>query len=246
MSSAHEFWIEPEKWQYAPGETITANLRNGELFQGSALAWIDRNIARAEVSAGDLVVPMTGRLGDRPALQTDATDGLTILIHETTPSRITYATWEKFQRFVDHKDLPVTLSAHLAAGHPETQFTERYTRHAKSIVGVGTGAGADKAFGMATEFVIETNPYAKLGTSEVNVRLLHEGNARPQSQVEVFERSPSGQVTVSLIETDSEGRALIPVRAGHDYMLDAVVLIPSDAADTIYDTLWASLTFFVP
>jgi hypothetical protein len=47
-----------------------------------------------------------------------------------------------------------------------------------------------------------------------------------------------------------EGKALIPVKAGTEYLFDAVVMRPlpgSVAEDTpVWETLWASLTFRVP
>ena len=51
--------------------------------------------------------------------------------------------------------------------------------------------------------------------------------------------------------TDSEGRVTVPVKSGHRYMLDAVVLRePSanlaEATGAVWESLWANLTFEVP
>lgn len=247
LSSAHEFWLEPRAWQVETGEKIEADLRNGELFAGAALAWFDKSVARSELVQGNASEPFTARMGDRPALQMPAgADGLAVLLHETTPARITYKTWEKFQRFVDHKALPVTQAAHLSAGHPPAGFTESYTRHAKALVGIGPGDGADKAYGLATEFVAETNPYAENFTNEMRVQVLYEGQPRGNAQVEIFEKDATGKVTVTLSQTDAEGRAVIAVKPGHAYLLDSVVLRPGTADGAIYDTLWAALSFYVP
>ena len=247
LSSAHEFWVEPTEWQVAPGADIVADLRNGEEFKGAALAWFDRHVARGEAVFGEKTVRYSARLGDRPALVTEAVEpGLAVLIHETTPSRLTYRTWEKFQKFVDHKALGVTKDAHLAAGHPETGFVESYTRHAKALVQVGAGEGADRAFGLETEFVALTNPYAAGFDGQMQVALIYQGQPRGGAQVEVFERAPDGAVTIRLETTDADGRADIAVKPGHAYLLDSVVLREGTQEGAIYDTLWAALTFYVP
>lgn len=247
LSSAHELWVEAERWQVAPGESIEGNIRNGERFEGSSLVWLDRNVARAEAVFGPSRRTLTGRAGDRPALVTQAPGpGLGVLIYETTPSTITYRTWEKFQNFIDHKALPITKSAHLAAGHPETGFTESYTRHTKALIDAGGGPGADQAFGLETEIIALSNPYADSFNLNLPIQVLYQDRPRAFVQVEIIERAPDGQVDVRLMQTDAAGRADIPVRRAHTYLLDAVVLRDSTRNGAIYDTLWAALTFYVP
>ena len=248
LASAHEFWIEPGAYQVEPGEEITADLKNGENFSGINLSYIDRNIARFDIAMADEVAPVEGRMGDRPALKLSADrSGLIVVLHETTPSSLTYKTWDKFQTFADHKDFPDIRARHDARGLPEVDFKEDYTRHAKALIAVGDGAGSDQAFGLETELVALTNPYSPNFNGDMQVALFYNGAARPDAQVEVFERAPDDTVTVSLYRTDSGGKANIPVKPGHDYLFDAVVLRPApDEADAVWETLWAALTFSVP
>ena len=83
------------------------------------------------------------------------------------------------------------------------------------------------------------------------MRLLYQGGPRADAQIEIFERDARGAVTITTLRTDSAGEARIPVKPGHDYLLDAVVLrepAPDLAAehDAVWETLWAALTFGVP
>lgn len=247
MPSAHEFWIEPLTWQVPAGGEIVAHLRNGENMEGSALSWYDRSIARADIIDPGAARAFEARNGDRPALRaTDVADGLNILLHETAASTITYATWEKFAKFNAHKDLGIEKSAHLAAGHPETGFTESYTRHVKSLVGAGSAIGQDSAFGMEIEIVALTNPYDPDFKGLMQISLLYQDTPRADAQIEIFERAPSGKVTTRLAKTNTSGQASISVRPGFDYLFDAVLLRDSTREGAIYDTLWAALTFHVP
>lgn len=247
-ASAHEFWIEPQKFQVESGAALIANLKNGENFKGGDLAYFSTSTTRFDVIANGTVTPVEGRMGDRPALNTPAgADGLTVIVHESTPSRLKYATWEKFQKFIDHKAFPDVEARHKAAGFPREGFRESYTRHSKALVAVGDGEGSDQAYGLATEFVALTNPYAADFDGDMRVQVLLGGAPRIDAQVEVFDRNPVGDVEITLFRTDENGIATVPVSPGHDYLFDVVHLRPyTGDKDAVWETLWAALVFHVP
>ncbi|UWR93883.1 DUF4198 domain-containing protein [Phaeobacter inhibens] len=257
---AHEFWIAPEKYQVKLGASVQADLRNGQIFSGARLPYFDRNIARFETWEQAEIRPYGGRMGDMPALQLEPpAEGLLVVVHETTPDHLTYDSWEDFAKFAAHKDFPDIEQRHNARNLPREGFVERYTRHAKSLVAIGSGAGADRAVGMLTEFVALTNPYNDDLSRGLPVELQFRGHLRADAQIEVFERAPDDTVSVTLLRTDAGGRAVVPVKSGHTYLLDAVVLRPvdpeaasrTDSATTgkpapVWQTHWAALTFAVP
>ncbi|WP_380991672.1 DUF4198 domain-containing protein [Sedimentitalea sp. HM32M-2] len=245
---AHEFWIEPVEFQVESGAPLVADFRNGQNFRGATLAYFEKQSARFDLIQGGKVSPVRPRLGDIPALQATAgADGLLVIVHQTMPSTLNYAKWEKFQAFADHKDFPDIRARHLARGLPESGFTESYTRHAKALVAVGHGRGQDVATGMETEFVARANPYTDNLTDGLPVQLLYQGRPRADAQVEVFQRDPAGVVTIRLLRTDARGQVRVPVLSGHAYLLDAVVLreMPTDSPE-VWQSLWAALSFAVP
>jgi uncharacterized GH25 family protein len=246
--SAHEFWIEPTRFQVETGGDLIAHLRNGQMFSGGAQAYFAKRTARFDLIQDGRVTPVQGRMGDVPALQATAPDdGLVVIVHQTAPSDLTYTDWDMFQAFSEHKDFPDIRARHLSRGLPTQGFVETYTRFAKALVGVGTGAGADTATGMETEFVARANPYADDLGRGFPVTLLYQGAPRGDAQVEVFDRAPDGTVTVTLTRTDADGQATIPVAPRHTYLLDAVVLREAPIGGTaVWETLWASLSFAVP
>ena len=249
---SHEFWIEPHQYQVESGNPLLADLKNGENFKGISLGWFDRQFTRFDMHTSDKVLPVTGRMGDTPALQATAPqDGLLIVAHETTESMITYREWEKFLKFVDHKDFRDAVATHEANDWSKEEFREAYSRHAKALIAVGNGMGADRALGLETEFVALTNPYAEGFDGVMQVQVNYQGAPRIDTQVEVFDRAPDGTVNVTLHRTDEVGQTQVQVTPGHTYLFDAVVLRPSARAGTddrapVWETLWAALTFAVP
>ena len=95
------------------------------------------------------------------------------------------------------------------------------------------------------------NPYTDDMSDGIDVRLLYQGAPRQDEQVEIYERTEDGEVSVSTVRTDGDGIATVPVKAGARYMLDAVVLRePSttlaNERNIAWESLWANLTFGVP
>lgn len=247
---AHEFWIDAEDYTVAPGAPVTASFRNGENFVGGALSYIPGRTARFDMISGDAVSEVPARMGDNPAVALDsASEGLLILVHETTDRIVTYREWARFLRFVEHKAFEGVPDAHRARGLPEDTFRESYRRYAKALIAIGDGAGADRPVGLKTEIVAEANPYTDDLSGGMPVWVLLDGAPKAGAQVEMFDRGPDGEVEVTRHVADETGRVVLPVAPGHDYLLDSVAIEPLEPAadgDPVWKTHWAALTFAVP
>ena len=236
----------------SPREKLSADIRNGEAFEGNTLVYFEGRIARAEWRIGDAAQAFESRAGDLPALTLTAPDrsDLLTLVYEAKPQSLTYKNWELFARFVSHKDLGDTLERHFARGFNEDHVREVYSRFCKSLVSVGDGAGADRAVGLETEIVLLDNPFTTEGDT-LRAKVIYREMDRIGAQIEVFEKDASGTVTVFTTRTDDTGVATIPVKSGHSYLLDAVVMRQpapdrAEAFNAQWESLWASLTFARP
>ena len=248
--AAHELWIEPVEFQPAAGARVEAHLVNGQGFEGLHLPYLPKSMVRFSVAFQGVETAVTGRIGDKPAMQVAGSDGLMVAVYQSAPTTVRYDEFAKFERFATHKDLGDVQALHLARGLVVGPLVEVYTRYSKSLIGAGGAVGADAALGLETELVALDNPY--LGRPRVlRVQLFYRGVARAEAQVEVFEKAADGTVVVTLQRTDAEGVAQVPVRSGHVYMLDAVVLREPGPAlaeefGADWESLWANLTFAVP
>jgi len=249
---AHELWIEPTAYEVAPQDMAVANLVNGENFEGNNIAYFPNQFRRFVVVNGGRFANIQGRIGDRPAMKLEPLgSGLHVIAYQSNTSLIEYNEWEKFQKFVDHKDLGDAAASHAERGLPDSGFSEAYSRYSKSLISVDGGEGNDRKLGFTTEIVALDNPYNTADLTEMRLQLYYGANVRADEQIEIFEKAQDGTVTIFLVRTDEDGVATIPVKAGHSYMADAVVLRePSEqlAADTgaVWETLWANLTWAVP
>lgn len=249
-AQAHEFWISPEAYVTPKGVEVQAQLRVGQDFEGGSYSFNPNRFERFDLVARGQVVPVSGRLGDTPALNMVApTSGLITIVHETGDNLLTYKGMEKFTKFAKHKDFEWAVQSHLDRGLPTERFTERYRRYAKSLVAVGDGAGADREVGMKTEIVALANPYTDT-LDKFPVKVLLDGLPRADAQIELFDKGPDGEVNITLHRTDANGIGSFPITRGHEYLVDAVVLSPLNEGDPtelpVWVSAWASLTFSVP
>lgn len=249
---AHEFWIAPLDYQVAADTRLEADLVNGQEFAGAKIAYFPQRFVNFLMFQGDTVEKVRGRPGDRPALNQDAVgEGLHIVGYQANNDVVDYETLEKFEAFVIHKDLGDAIARHRARGLSEENFVELYSRYSKALIAVGHGEGADRRVGLETELVALKNPYTDDMSGGMQVQLFYRENLRSNEQVEVFEKDAAGRVAINLYRTDDKGIATFPVKPGHQYMVDAVVLREPSAEEAaasgaVWETLWANLTFAVP
>ncbi|GAA4222235.1 hypothetical protein GGQ68_001193 [Sagittula marina] len=248
-ASAHEFWIEPEAYQVAPDAPLVAQLKVGDKLEGSSFSYVPPNFRRFDVIVDGEVIEVDGRAGDKPALNMVLDrEGLATVVHVTRDYALTYKDRATFERFCDHKDIKWACVSHDTRGLDPDVIRERYTRYAKSLMALGDGAGSDLEVGLVTEIVAEANPYTDDVSDGFPVRVLHNGEPRKNTQVELFEKAPDGTVDVRYYRTDDTGRAVVEVHPGHAYLVDAVEMleIPVENDGPAWESRWASLTFAVP
>lgn len=247
---AHEFWIHPPAFEVVPGDALVADLIVGTEFQGASNSYLPRNFERFEVISDGEARVVEGRLGDTPALDMGGLpEGLAVVVYESTETRLTWSTWDRFVAFVEHKDLGDIAAMQAARGLDQEDVREGYFRSAKSLVAVGDGDGSDTRVGLRTELVALANPYVDDVRDGLPVQLWLGDTPRANEQVELFEEAPDATITITLHRTDDAGIAMLPVQPGYRYMADAVALEAIDPVaerDPEWLTYWANLTFGVP
>ncbi len=264
-AAAHEFWVAPERYTVEPGDRVVATLRNGQMMRGNELPYLSSWFHAFTVTTENGTRDVEGFEGDMPALSyTAAEPGLNVIAYHSTVDRVTYDDGERFRKYLAYEGLEGIAEAHRARGLPDSGFTEEYSRFAKALVQVGpvgervgervAERDRDAALGLRFELVAENNPYAT-GAETVMVSLLREGEPVAGRQIAVFRCA--GDVTRTLVNTDEQGRAAIPIRGGGEFLLNAVDIRavdirPAEKSDgtgtietdpVVWASDWASLTF---
>jgi len=247
--AAHEFWIEPEQYFVDTKSMIKASLRIGDDFEGSTVVYHKSNTNRFDLVNQGRSEEINPRLGDDPALAVQAQQsGLHVVVHQSGISTLSYTKWEKFKSFADNKDFKNIQKRHQARGLADKHFVEAYCRYSKSLIAVGDGAGNDQQNGLEIELVALQNPYTSDLSDGIKVAGYYQGRTQANTQIELFEKSPQGEVKASRLRTNDLGVVVLPVKPNHQYLVDMVVLRePSETLTkdkrAVWETVWASLTF---
>ena len=251
-AAGHEFWIAPRDATPGPGETLVADLLQGEHFKGNPLRFNPAKFQRFAVIGPDGETPVASRLGDRPALsQAPGEPGLHVVVYVGRTGRTGYFTLASFADAAASEGYPDIVARHRARGLLETGFSEAYTRYAKALVRVGRDRNEpDRRVGLPIELVFEDMP-----TGEARVRAWLRGVPMAGAQIRVFSRSlraeRGAKAEEAVLRTDEEGRAVVTLAPGRRYLLSAVRLREPSATlarelDVVWETLWASTTFQTP
>lgn len=244
---AHEFWLEPINFKIKAGEQLRAHEKVGQDFKGNKYAYLNSSYVSLDFTQGNKTRAVKSRLGDLPAI-TEVADkeGLAILSAVTTPSTVTYETWNKFSNFINNKHLEWVFDAHKKRNLPEKNFDESYRRYGKSLVKVGHGKGNDRALGLLFEWVLMTNPYTSK-KENIKAQLLWEGKPHTNAHVSIFNRI-GDELIKSHLTTDSQGIVEIPRAKGGKFLVNAVQMFEASEGMTketgaVWDSRWASITY---
>lgn len=246
---AHEYWLEPVKFQIRPGGEIAGNLKNGQNFKGTNFAYIASRFDRFTINTPSGSTPVAGRDGDRPALIATADKaGLYSVSYQGKFERITFTDPAKMQLYEDYEGLTGLLQQHVQRGLARDRLQEHYARCAKALVQVGK-AGPDDAgdhlTGLVFELVAEENPYMLDEKDTLPVRLYWQGEPAGNIQIRWFRHRNATQT--GTVRTDESGRARIPLSGGGKFLLNAVKIYPGDENPETdipeWYSYWSSLTF---
>ena len=243
-SLAHEFWIDAQP-------DLTADLRVGQDFSGSALPYLDRTIAAMTHVAPDGDTAITARLGDIPAIAGLAppTDGLHLLTVETRPAYVVFDTLPEFEDYLAYEGLAPVAQRHRERDLPETEIAEEYLRNARALVQVGPvrDGDTDRPTGLPLELVVDGTPFADDG-APLDLRLTWQGEPVPDTQVALFYLPDGGTAPTDtmrkLATTDADGTVRFDPEGPGSYLFNAVRITPADGpGSVVWQSHWASLTF---
>lgn len=248
---AHEFWIDADPGRPVMGESVSADLRVGQDLSGASLPYLDTTIRSMTHFSPKDAEPLASRLGDRPAINdvTFGSSGLHVLTVETHPAYIVFDTMPEFEDYLAYEGLPEIADRHRERGLPDHGIAEEYLRNARALIQVGPVgiSDVDRPTGMPFEIVVDGTPFIA-GKRTLTVRLTWQGVAAPHIQIALFHLpiggTAPGDTTRTLVETNGEGYAELPMLGSGQYLLNAVRIEPANGpGGVVWQSHWASLSF---
>ena len=246
-AGAHEFWISPRDPDPMPGDRLAADYRVGDLLAGAAFPWLDTMVAEAlHFPPEGAPVPLSSRLGDRPALRVDLDrPGLHRITTVTHPAYVTFEGLAAFGDYLGYEGLDLDPEEHVLRGLDASAISEEYLRNARALVAVGAvpDDASDAPTGLDHELVALGHPFAP-GAVKLDVRLTWKGRPLPDAPVALIRAQPGDTGTREVVRTDETGTVVVPLDGPGAYLVSAVRIAPVDGPGAVrWQSHWASLSF---
>jgi uncharacterized GH25 family protein len=153
-----------------------------------------------------------------------------------------------FNAYLKEDGIPDVLDARRRGGEMEMPARERYSKHVKALVQVGStrSVAAITPLGYAAEVVPMANPYGLRIGDTLKVKALVEGKPVAAQLVQYGGRQLSGSnIAQKETRTDANGVARIRVATAGVWYIKFVHMarVTGDTVD--YESRWATLTFQV-
>jgi uncharacterized GH25 family protein len=215
---AHEFWVQPSKFQTAPGAPLSVALQvgDGSMRQRSP-------IPLHRITRFDSIGPSGELIDVRTSLAATAKHDVTF-------------------------DAPGTYVLALATDNRAYSHRERYSRAAKSIVQVGAASGQSQAYvtkplGLQLEIVPIVSPCSERRPTSIPVRIVYEGYVLPGAHVKLYSLEQD-LTPIDVRRTDHTGLATFPLPSSGSWLISVVwTRRLENSPDADFETTFASLTF---
>ena len=242
-AGAHDFWIEPSRFNPSVGTEIGLGLRVGVNLEGEPIPRDPAHIRRFVMVGPEGASDVPGFFGADPAgYIRPASPGVYLVAYESFPTRIELP-GEIFEKYLSEEGLE--FATQLRAERLQTPFpaTERFSRCAKCLIRCGSiDTGPYRhAFGMTLELIPEANPCLLAPGQNFSCRLLYRGKPLAGALVAALSRE-EGFVRLSE-RSDEEGRASFILPHAGFWLIKAVHILEREGEDVEWESYWASLTF---
>lgn len=246
VAAAHEFWMQPDKFRYQPGEVMRMNFMVGEQFLGERWDLKKHRLIRLDhhstTSEGLIESVNPGSEGHHLEVKM-ANEGTHLFVLQSNNAFIELQA-EEFNAYLKEDGLEDIIQYRQQTGAADKPAREYYQRNAKLLVQVGNKPTDTfgKVTGLPLEIIPLNNPYTTKLSGEIKFKVVFEGRPLPYALVKVWNRK-DGRTLVQNIYTEKDGT--LTTRLGNTgmWMVSCVKMVPAREAGADWQSYWASLVF---
>jgi uncharacterized GH25 family protein len=249
---AHDMFLRLEQFFVAPNSTVNVRLFNGTFTLSENSITPDRLADVAVVSPAGrakIDVALWNASGDTSVFPMRTGAAGTYVVGVSTKPRVLEMSGKDFNAYLRSDGIPDELAARRAQKRLDDRAKERYQKHVKALVQVGTTPSDAFAtvLGYPAELVPVQNPYAMKIGATLDIRVLVDGKPVPNQFVQYGGLSvSSGRVAQRNIRSDAAGLVHIPLdRAGTYYVKFISMTRMANDPEANHASKWGSLTFAV-
>jgi uncharacterized protein DUF4198 len=249
---AHDLFLRLERYLVPPNSQARVYVLNGTFSKSEGAVTRDRLraldlIGPAGVSPLDTAAWVPA--GDTTVLTLRTGEAGTYVVGASLRPRELKLEARDFNTYLASDGVPDILEARRRSGELDRPARERYQKHVKAVLQVGTlrSGGFDRALGYPAELVPLDNPYLLRAGGSLRVRATVDGGPVANQYVLAGGRAGDGtRIAQRAVRTGTDGIALIRLRSAGVWYVKFINMTRAAGDTTIdYESKWATLTFAV-
>ncbi|HEX6223405.1 MAG TPA: DUF4198 domain-containing protein [Chryseolinea sp.] len=234
---AQEYWMQPEKFNLKPGESVIINLMAGENFIGEPLV-AETNAVQLPTSIDSIAKNENGTISY--SFKMEGTELLSLqtrnIFLESDPG--------KFNDFLKYAGLDDIVYQREKKNAQTSPGRENLSIHTKLLLQIGESRDEDykKVLGFPAEIIPLQNPYALKIGEKIRFKILFQGKPVFGARVKVWNRS-NNRTTIQNMYTEKDGTIEAIISNDGPWMVSVVSMIPSKQEGVDWQSYRASLVF---
>ena len=226
--SAHEFWLQPEKFIYKRGEEMNIKFDTGENFDGENWNGDTSEIESLNFYYADVKDDLTDAMGKEKgdSIQFALVDEGTAMITFNSKNSFIELDSAKFNAYLQEDGLKETIKYRKQNNETGSAGREYNQCSVKTILQVGTVY--DSTFQQQTnlplDIIPQSNPYAIKKKKEITVKVFFQGQLLPNTLMKVWHRKKDKTTKEEYI-TNRDGEISFDVERTGKWMVSCVKMM---------------------
>ncbi len=245
--SAHEFWLQPNKFIYQQGENVNTRFLVGENFTGENWTGNRQRIKSLELHLGSDVDDISNLVSDEKgdSIHLAVMNEGTVMITFNNHNSFIELEAQKFTDYLKEDGLEEVIKYREQNGEKDSVGREFYHRSVKTIFQVGKKYNDvyKKETGLPIDILLQSNPYELRNNGIIKTKILFQGKPLKNSLCKIWHRF-NDKTTMQELSTDSIGELSIETEPTGRWMISTVKMIRlANAPKAQWQSYWGSATW---
>lgn len=250
--AAHDMFLKAESYFVPAGGGVRLHVLNGTFSKSENSVTKDRLRELSIVNHAGVATPLDragwADTGDTSIVSLSVGESGTYIVGASLLPRAIPLEARDFNTYLADDGIPDVLAARRRDGELNKAVKERYSKHVKAVIQVGSSrtAGYSAELGYPAELVPVNNPYTLSVGGTLRVRAVVEGTPVARQVVVSGGRTPSGaRIAQQTVRTDEDGIARVRISSRGVWYVKFINMQKATADTVDYESKWATLTFGV-
>lgn len=245
--SAHEFWLQPEKFIYRRSETINIRFNVGENFKGENWSGDTSKIQRLNFYYADIKDDLTDAMGKGKgdSIQFALVDEGTAMITFNSRNSFIELDSAKFNAYLAEDGLKEAIKYRKQNNETDSMGREYYQRSVKTILQVGAvyDSTAQQQTDLPLDIIPQSNPYTTRNKKEITIKVFFKQELLPNTLVKVWHRKKNKTTKEEYI-SNRNGEISFDVERTGEWMVSCVKMVRlSNDEKAQWQSYWGSCTW---